>query len=130
MSNRCRHYSGPRFIMGLERCRADIHIDNLNCSTRRDIPCLGERNRKALCSRLDALTDNEIAEESAQLKKMADETVKQMTFFYQLKKDHQPGTEGTTECPLCAAPFHFAIASSNGHLWGRCETEHCLHVME
>jgi hypothetical protein len=37
---------------------------------------------------------------------------------------------GVVPCPACGKGLHFSVARSNGHVWGRCETEGCLAWME
>lgn len=37
---------------------------------------------------------------------------------------------GTVECPACKGRLSYAIASRNGHMWGRCETADCLGWMQ
>lgn len=34
------------------------------------------------------------------------------------------------ECPACKGKLHLSIASSNGHIWGRCETPGCVQWTE
>ena len=34
------------------------------------------------------------------------------------------------ECPACAGRLHLSIAAYNGHVHGKCETEHCAEWME
>ena len=36
---------------------------------------------------------------------------------------------GEIECPACKGKLHYSIASYNGHIWGKCETEKCLEWM-
>ncbi len=37
---------------------------------------------------------------------------------------------GTIECPICKGKLHYTVASLNGHVHGKCETENCLSWME
>lgn len=45
-----------------------------------------------------------------------------------LKKGN--GGRGQIECPICKGNLHYSVASYNGHLWGKCETEGCVAWMQ
>jgi len=48
-----------------------------------------------------------------------------------LKIIKELGTErGCIECPLCGCKLRFTVAKSNGHVWGKCETDGCLSWMQ
>ena len=34
--------------------------------------------------------------------------------------------QGQIECPKCSGDLHYTRSSSNGHVWGKCQTEECL----
>lgn len=56
-------------------------------------------------------------------------TLKAMTEIRELhpkKGGKWPSAKGTIMCPKCGSSIHYIIASTNGHIWGKCETEKCL----
>lgn len=40
------------------------------------------------------------------------------------------GKAEVIECPACKGRLHLSQASSNGHVWGKCETADCVSWME
>lgn len=40
------------------------------------------------------------------------------------------GAVGVIECPKCKGRLHYSRAASNGHVWGKCDTPHCIAWME
>lgn len=40
------------------------------------------------------------------------------------------GGRGFIPCPICKGRLHYSVASHNGHMWGRCETEGCVSWMQ
>lgn len=46
------------------------------------------------------------------------------------KEGKKRGIIGQVKCPRCHGILHYSIASSNGHVWGSCETEDCLHWIQ
>lgn len=42
----------------------------------------------------------------------------------------EKGPEGVVPCPVCAGSLQWTRAESNGHIWGKCETDGCLSWMQ
>ena len=42
----------------------------------------------------------------------------------------EPGDAGTIACPTCSGRLNWTRDPSNGHVWGRCETDGCLCWMQ
>lgn len=40
------------------------------------------------------------------------------------------GKQEVIECPACKGKLHLSQAASNGHVWGKCETDGCVSWME
>lgn len=40
------------------------------------------------------------------------------------------GKQEVIDCPACGGRLHLSQAASNGHVWGKCETEDCVSWME
>lgn len=39
------------------------------------------------------------------------------------------GVKGQIKCPKCGGELNYSIASTNGHIWGKCLTKDCLEWM-
>ena len=37
---------------------------------------------------------------------------------------------GVITCPVCGGKLHLSQSAYNGHVWGKCETDHCVGWME
>jgi len=46
------------------------------------------------------------------------------------KEGDRTGVAGDITCPKCQGRLHYTIASTNGHIWGRCEKPNCLQWMQ
>ena len=48
------------------------------------------------------------------------------------QKGYKRGHGGNSEmtCPICSGRLRYSVASVNGHVWGRCETDGCVTWME
>lgn len=54
-----------------------------------------------------------------------------MPIMIGMKKRHKgQRAKEVIECPKCKGRLHLSIAATNGHVWGKCETEGCLAWME
>lgn len=54
-----------------------------------------------------------------------------MKYFHEARQKIQSTkeSEGKIECPKCSKNLFYSI-HSNGHIWGRCETDGCLNWMQ
>jgi hypothetical protein len=125
---KCRHFTGTQTKV----CKAGVNYDDVM-----PIPCIGRIRTEvepAVCEKKSCWTREEAIENEA---KREEQTARFMLGLHAaheaakalgLKKGH--GGVGTVECPVCHGTLRFTVASYNGHLWGRCDTQGCLSWMQ
>jgi hypothetical protein len=140
IKGRCLHFTGKKN----ERCEAGVRYDDVDVNhdpveyeshgvkytSRQSTPCLTKYNYcGATCAAARFPTDAEArekAEESARSIALWSEGRKRCAADAKATK----ALQGSVECPKCNGRLHYSIASTNGHMWGRCATADCLSWME
>ena len=46
-----------------------------------------------------------------------------------LNEPGNKGSRGIVICPKCNGDLMYTVASSNGHIWGKCKTKDCIQWM-
>ncbi len=134
----CRHFNGVQH----DCCEAGVNYRELaggpptGCMTR--IPCLPMNEPKngsmAVCEKRDRWTKLEAElnvtrrSESMQRHMLAFRKVHDDAKAKGYKKNH--GGVSECVCPICAGAIRYSVASYNGHLHAKCETEGCVQWME
>lgn len=122
----CRHFTGIQH----PACKAGVAYDSVRGPREglvRAIPCLGEPSASS-CERYDPFTETEVE----QMERDARERTANLAAALAIIRDETRGARnvaGEIACPVCAGKLAFSVAS-NGHVWGKCETEHCLAWMQ
>jgi transcriptional regulator with XRE-family HTH domain len=49
--------------------------------------------------------------------------------FNLVYEDAKNKKKGSIICPVCNKRLHY-VKHSNGHIWGKCETENCIQFMQ
>lgn len=131
----CIHFNGIQH----DCCRADVNYRmlandaipgmalRLPCWT----PTSGRNgNSPAMCEKYQSVTDSQVAEYKAEMEAYMDRIKKVMPVVSEWRKKSPRGKNEVIECPACNGNLHLTQASSNGHVWGKCETEGCVSWME
>lgn len=129
----CVHYTGV-FGPGTTCCAAGVNYRELVDTTEpgwvRKLPCSTALQRNPVsCSKLRLPT----AEEVRAYEAWWDEHFKLVQVAVERCRGDaagKRGVRGTVECPACKGKLNYSVASSNGHLWGGCETKDCLRWMQ
>ena len=126
---KCRHFNGVQNKV----CEAGVNYDDVS-----PIPCIGYRPSatvpQAECAKKSCWTREEAIQNEEERAKQTKRFMLALNAAHEaakalgLKKGH--GGNGTCECPVCHGVLHFSVASYNGHLWGKCETEGCMSWMQ
>lgn len=135
----CIHYQSPFVAPGKperETCEAGVPYDSFAQPRFKTQPCFltdkGESKPEALpCAKLRRPTTEEIAlhEEWHEQRMNVMRTV--MTGIRPWRDAHKGrSAQEVVECPACKGRLHLSISSYNGHVHGRCETQHCASWME
>jgi len=134
----CKHFNGVQH----DECRANVNYRKLagepalGCMTR--IPCSfgfePKGGPRAVCDRREAWTREE-AEAHVDARELAIE--QHMRAFRKvhddakakgLKRHH--GGVSQCKCPVCEGTLRYAVASYNGHIHAKCDTNGCVQWME
>lgn len=86
------------------------------------------------CPKFRLPTKEEIAASDAERQALMDRMRKVMEVVKPWRagwsKSNRVGKAEVIKCPACAGRLHLSQAASNGHVWGKCETEGCVSWME
>ena len=76
-------------------------------------------------------TDEQIREHEAEWEQAMGKTKAALKVAAEWRVKPKPAKDrqGTVECPVCKGVLHLS-QSSNGHVWGKCETDGCVSWME
>lgn len=112
----CRHYSflfDPDELRDMgAKCAVGVDISGPLATT----PCMP--GAKGLCAVRSDYSQEEI---DAEFRADAEATARLIKAVAAVPAN---GNSGVVECPNCGARLHWH-RNSNGHVWGRCETEGC-----
>jgi hypothetical protein len=128
MKTKCRHYNGP---VHNDCCAAGVNYrklgDDLKPGYIVRLPCVvGSPLTKepVTCDKISLLTEDELKKQEQEI---TENSVKLFEAIGVIRKTKLQS--GHIECPKCKSNLHFSVAKSNGHIWGKCETEKCLSWM-
>ncbi len=146
----CKHYTGSyhntHCAVGV--CYRDVTNDPDGLGSAYRIACmkpeglsphglkvLSEHGPQGVCDKYDEPTNAEVAEFDREVEALMEQHIKEMTdlnpILLKIKKEHKgKGHQCVIECPRCKGKLHLSHAASNGHIWGKCETEDCMAWME
>lgn len=126
---RYRHFNGVQNKV----CKAGVNYDDVS-----PIPCIGYRpgatveqgkcDKKSCWTREEAIANEKERTKHTKKFMLALNAAHKAAKEQGLRQGH--GGHGTTTCPVCNGVLHFSVASVNGHLWGKCETEDCMSWMQ
>ena len=133
--NDCKHFNGIQH----DCCNAGVNYETLIENGKYRIPCLklavGINRDPALCEKFTAMTREEAEADADSLItheanvmlaiKAAHEDAKKKGY----RKGH--GGHDSFPCPTgCGGYLYYRVASVNGHMHAKCETEKCISWME
>lgn len=136
----CQHFNG----IGNDCCKAgvkyaDVSLDHApvpyesrgyTYTRTRSWPCfVDEKEAAGRCASVSFLTSEEAR---AKAERRADDLEIMMEGArraHEASKGVGSGT-GFVVCPKCDGRLHWSKAASNGHVWGKCETQGCLAWVE
>ena len=127
----CKHYNG----VFQETCEAGISYVALVPDQRGRVyrlPCATFEKSvdQVSCDAYETYTEEELeAHEKAWDARMERIRII-MPVVSQWRKKAPWGRVEVIECPACKGKLHLSQAASNGHVWGKCETEGCASWME
>lgn len=133
----CIHYRYNRDRKPSEpdTCEAGVDYSTFDGTKFQQRPCFLDKGRSrtnaAPCPNLRLPTRKEIAAHEYWIEQ-------RMSLMTTVRKGIAPWREKNKgrshaeiiECPACNGRLHLSIAAYNGHVHGRCETEHCASWME
>ena len=140
----CIHYRAPRGLgpggKGSDTCEAGVPFEKWRVGDFKtnfaNQPCfLDDKGQSkpgaAHCEHLRRPTPEEIAADKAWLDARFEKMRVVFAAVAPWRKKHAGKSFGEViECPACKGRLHLSISSYNGHVHGRCETEHCVSWME
>ncbi len=137
----CKHFNGI-WAPGMKEhsCRAGVDYRSLVGGETQGwvnrLPCLPKSADRTDAERAEivpcALREFPTLGEVEAKEKADEEAFKITTSAIKLCRDHAAGKRGIggdVECPKCKGRLNYTVAASNGHLWGKCETDGCLAWM-
>lgn len=60
----------------------------------------------------------------------ADEMIDNIIKVFDLAKEVKKGETKEFNCPICNNKITIAKSAYNGHIWAKCETEKCIHIIQ
>jgi len=120
-----------------ELCFAGVDVrehvggDNAGWAMRR--PCDGGNVGPFVnaCELYEEATQDEIDKEAALIQEGVDRFEKIFPVIEKIKTDNKgKNIKGSVICPICGEKLHWIHHATNGHVYGRCDTEDCVHWME
>lgn len=135
----CRHYKpepgDPRCALGVD-IRKHVGGDRFGWYAR--MPCVTDRPGEkpfrhdvVPCDKREPHTEAEIAEHDTETERLVARTLAIDPWVAAKKAAHPNGGSGFELCPgKCGQEIRWSIASSNGHMFAKCQTEGCIAFME
>lgn len=129
----CVHYRSPS---DHDNCQAGVRYDEVRDDTVTKgwrLPCFRESTAQP-CPKCEFPTPEAVAEEVAAIEQSFQRSNSAMHACSAdaqqrgFRKGH--GGAATIVCPVCGGTLHYSVASYNGHMHGRCETEGCAAWMQ
>ncbi len=120
-----------------ELCRAGVNVrehvggDSVGWGIRR--PCDGENVGPFVnpCELYKEVTQDEIDEEARFIQRSEEHFKLVVPIIAAIKANNEgENTKGTVVCPICKGKLHWIHHAINGRVYGRCDTEDCVHWME
>lgn len=123
IADKCIHFNG----LSHQFCKAGINYESVKDRTQRPykIPCVKNTvMHGSHCSLQQFRTDEEVEKEIKEIENISVIAFGALSIISTRKENN-----GIIECPKCGGKLHYTRAS-NGHVWGKCETENCLSWMQ
>lgn len=133
IAGRCIHYNGAG---NGPTCDAGVKYDSVRDDTVTKgwrLPCFRESTAQP-CPQCEFPTPEAVAAEVKATEELFERTDSAMHACYEdakqrgFRKGH--GGAATIVCPVCGGQLRYSVASYNGHMHGRCETEGCVAWMQ
>lgn len=125
----CKHWQGS--ISRL--CAVGIDWEKLTGGPQLGLltrcPCIRPEHA-AKCDQHALLTQEEFDAQEAEMERLMEETISEISFWNSLKATNKRGTSGICKCPRCGGDCRWSIASTNGHMHVACLTDGCVRFME
>jgi hypothetical protein len=134
--NYCEHYDPDGlFVLGLVGkpsgvCKAAVRYDSMDPKER---PCIGGHEKPdplAVCPKWLRTTREQGEAHADAIEASMQRMMIVGPAVAEWPKKPPRGKQGVIECPVCKGNLHLSQAASNGHVWGKCETEGCVSWME
>jgi hypothetical protein len=143
---RCRHFAGVNFTDKTKRCDAGVLMSDATVmqgyryqydgrgaiySTSHSLPCFKDDDPLGVCKceHQSFPTPEEIREEKEETQKVIDRLITSRQAIVDITGGKR-GVSGSIDCPICGKELHYSVASCNGHIHARCETDGCVSFME
>ena len=123
IADKCIHFNG----LSHQFCKAGINYESVKDRMKRpyEIPCV--KNTAfygSYCDKQQFRTDKEVEQELIEI-----EDISVIAFVALAKIAELKENSGIIECPKCKGKLRYT-RHSNGHVWGKCETENCLSWLQ
>ena len=134
--NYCEHYDPDglfgRGLVGKPSgvCKAAVRYDSMDPKER---PCIGGHEKPdplAICPKWQRKTREQGEARADAIEASMQRMMVVGPAVAEWRKKPPLGKQGVIECPVCKGNLHLSQAASNGHVWGKCETEGCVSWME
>ncbi|MGD0022625.1 MAG: hypothetical protein ABSC54_10025 [Smithellaceae bacterium] len=126
IADRCVYFNGIQN----DKCEAGV-IYPTPCDL---LPCnKGRRQDEPLpdCEKRRFPTEEEVKKEVEESDRNFENMRKAFLLVTKIKKEQRgKNWQGVEVCPVCGGKLHLTHAAFNGHVWGKCEIQHCLSWME
>jgi hypothetical protein len=141
----CKHFNGTWHN---KTCRAGVAYADVTPEPERKtgialrVPCrqkcewtnpsqLAEFNKRGTCPKYEEPTAEDLAENNRRREAAMQRMRLTFPLIEKVKQEHRGQSwQGVEQCPACGGKLHLSHAATNGHVWGRCETEGCTSWME
>lgn len=145
----CKHFTGIGYDDDNRCCAAGVRYNDVIPNPELPgsgyrVPCIRERKPSAhqlrvlqefgpagACDKYEEPTEAELATDKQERDAALANWMLVLPLIVEVKQEHEgQHWKGIKECPVCKGRLHMSHAASNGHVWGKCETEGCVAWME
>lgn len=133
---KCVHWGGlfgPGMVK-VTKCDAGVEYDTVSAahpSNIKTLPCFREQSHITTCAKRWFPTKEESEAHEREVKERSAKVLGALRHVSELVAGKR-GIHGRTRCPVCGIDdaLHYSVASVNGHIWGKCETDDCVSWMQ
>lgn len=134
----CQHYTpdsifGRGGVKATGLCAAGVKVAEVRTGQDRMQPCVGghkHTNPTSVCPKWIRKTREQGEKRHDELEEAMRKHRLVGPVVAEWRKKPPRGKQEVIECPACKGRLHLSQASSNGHVWGHCETSGCVSWME